>query len=281
MPFHIIKSSGEKEPFSLRKLNRSLRKSGASKALIDEIIDNIKKMKPQSTQEIHDYAMGMLTQRARPVAAHYNLKQAILKLGPAGFPFEQFVAHILQAEGYEAKTNLILKGLCIPHEIDAVAIKNNKNYLVECKFHNSLALKTDVKVPLYIKARLDDIAQAEKKDPNRLVLNQAWIWSNTQFTTDAINYARCAGIWLTGWNHPEDHNSLPQLIEHHKLYPVTALTSINQQKKNLLVEYGLILCRDVAENRSLLKRLHLSPQEIEMVAKEADAICQLEPGDSD
>lgn len=276
MAFYIIKSSGEKEPFSLRKFSQSLHKAGASNALIDDIITQIKKMHPQSSREIHEFAMDRLTEKNRPVAAHYNLKQAIMKLGPAGYPFEQYVAHIMQADGYQTITNQFVDGLCISHEIDVIAIKDNKNYLVECKFHNRIGLKTDVKVPLYIQARFEDIEKAEKKNPARTVFDQPWIWSNTQFTTDAINYAQCAGMRLTGWTHPAGH-SLAELVDRYKLYPVTALTTINQQKKNLLIEHGILLCRDIAHNKSLLLRLRFNPREIERVIVEAQGICELEP----
>lgn len=276
MAFFITKSSGEKEPFSLRKLNRSLHKAGASNALIDEIITQIKNMHPQSSQEIHQFALSKLTEHNRPVAAHYDLKQAIMKLGPAGYPFEQYVARILQADGYEAVTNQTVDGLCITHEIDVIATKNNKNYLVECKFHNNMGLKTDVKVPLYIQARYEDIIASEKKSAARLVFDQPWIWSNTQFTIDAIEYAQCAGMRLTGWGYPEGQ-SLPELIDRYKLYPVTALTTINQSKKNMLIEHGLILCRDIPGNRNALVRLRFKPHEIDLVIAEAQGICQLEP----
>lgn len=276
MPFFIIKSSGEKEFFSLKKFSRSLRRAGASSALINDIIDQIKKMHPKSTQEIHQFAMERLTEQNRPVAAHYNLKQAIMKLGPAGYPFEQYVARILQADGYTTVTNQFIQGLCITHEVDVIASNTHKNYLVECKFHNRMGLKTDVKVPLYIQARFEDIANAEKKDSSRAVLNQAWIWSNTQFTIDAINYAECVNMRLTGWSYPAGQ-SLAELIDRYKMYPITALTCISQQKKNILIEHGMILCSDISEDRNKLIRLGFKPRDIERIIAEAHGICDLEP----
>ena len=49
-----------------------------------------------------------------------------MKLGPTGYPFEDFIAKLLQADGYETKVRQILKGECITHEIDVIAEKNNK-----------------------------------------------------------------------------------------------------------------------------------------------------------
>ena len=274
MAFFITKSSGEKEPFSLRKLNRSLHKAGASNELIDQIMTQIKDMHPQSSQEIHQFVLSKLTERNRPIAAHYDLKQAIIKFGPAGYPFEQYVARILQADGYEAITNQIVDGLCITHEIDVIAIKDNKNYLVECKFHNSMGLKTDVKVPLYIQARFEDIIASEKKSPARRVFDQPWIWSNTQFTIDAINYAQCINMRMTGWAYPEGQ-SLPELIDRYGLYPITALTCINQQKKNILIQHGVILCRDIPEYQLKLASMGFNMHDVAAIVSEAQGIVAL------
>lgn len=276
MPFFITKSSGEKEFFSLKKFSRSLRKAGASHALINDIINQIKKMHPQSTQEIHNFAMNLLTKQSRPVAARYNLKQAIIQLGPVGYPFEQYIAKLLEADGYTTITNQIIQGVCITHEVDVIASKKSKSYLIECKFHNRIGLKSDVKIALYIQARFEDIVKAEKQNPSRTVLDQAWLWSNTQFTTDAIKYAECVNMRITGWSYPAG-NSLAELVDRYKLHPITALTSIASRKKNILIQQGLILCRDLPAYKNKLPRLGFKPQEIERMLAEAQGIGELKP----
>ena len=47
-----------------------------------------------------------------------KLKQAIMELGPSGFPFEQFVAELLKCRGYQIKVGVIVEGHCVNHEID-------------------------------------------------------------------------------------------------------------------------------------------------------------------
>jgi hypothetical protein len=274
MPFYITKSSGKKEFFNLKKLTRSLRKAGASSSLIGNIIARIKTMRPTSTQEIHTFALKELAKQSRPIAAHYNLKQALMNLGPAGYAFEQYIARILQADGYKTMTHQFIQGLCITHEIDVIAAKKSTSYLIECKFHNRMGLKTDVKVPLYIRARFEDIQRAERNNPSRSLLDQAWIWSNTQFTADAIKYAQCVNIRLTGWAYPEG-SSLADLIDRYALYPITALTCLNQRKKNILIEHGILLCKDIFTQKSLLTRLGCKPYEIEQAFTQAQEICEL------
>lgn len=275
MPFYITKLSGKKELFSLEKLGESLRKAGASPILVGEIINEIKTLHPKDTREVHDFAFARLEQQNRPIAARYNLKEAIMQLGPAGYPFEQFVARVLQAQGYQTTTNQVVQGICVSHEIDVIAIKDGKSYLIECKFHNRMGLKSDVKVPLYIQARFEDITQAEQHNSSRLMFDQPWLWCNTQFTSDAIKYAQCVNMRITGWSYPEGQ-SLVELIDRYGLHPITALTSITRRKKNILIQEGLILCRDAQSYKDQLPHWGFKPYEIEQIITEAQGVCAIE-----
>jgi len=54
MSFYVIKSTGKKELFNIKKFRRSLRKAGASAKLIKEIVQELeKKPEMRSTKEIH------------------------------------------------------------------------------------------------------------------------------------------------------------------------------------------------------------------------------------
>lgn len=276
MSFFITKTSGEKELFSLRKFRRSLKKSGADAKSIDKIISDIIDMQPKSTQEIHDYTISQLTKKNRPIAARYNLKRALMELGPAGYPFEKYIAALLTAMGYKTILNQFIDGACVRHEVDVLASRNKSHYMVECKFHNLVGLKTDIKVALYIHARFLDIEKAWKKSKKKQQqFYQAWIISNTQFTSEAIQYAHCVDMRLTGWSYPAGE-SLAEMIDAHGLYPITALTSLNRRQKNLLIEDGLILCRDAASYKSSFKKYGLKPQEIAQLLEEARAVCSIE-----
>lgn len=267
MTFYIRKTSGEKELFDLHKFRSSLRHIGAKEKLIDTIIDEIERLRPKSTKAIHAIAFTILQEQEPHLAARYNLRRALAELGPAGFSFEQFVAKILAHQGYTTQTNVIVQGACVEHEVDVVATKDNEHVMVECKFHHQMGLKVDVKVTLYVQARFEDI---QKKDS----FNQAWLFTNTKFTSEAIAYANCMNINITGWSYPADNN-LARLIDKFGLHPITALTSLTNKQKRELIHGGLILCRDVEKYRDLLNSLELSEYVINKLIREAHAVCKV------
>ncbi len=154
MAFYIKKTSGEKEIFDLRKFRSSLRQAGANDKVINIIIHEIERLRPKSTKAIHGIAFTILQEQEPHIAARYNLRRALTELGPAGFPFEQFVAQILRHLGYETETDVIVPGACVEHENDVIAKKDNEHIMLECKFHHQIGLKVDVKVTLYVKRAL-------------------------------------------------------------------------------------------------------------------------------
>ena len=122
-PLHIIKSDGEVEVFEASKLEESLKHSGASQNVINEVVSHItsEMQEGMTTREIYQHAFEILHKKALPIALKYSLRHAVMELGPSGFPFEDYVAEIFRARGFEAKTGEVVKGHCIPHEIDVVA----------------------------------------------------------------------------------------------------------------------------------------------------------------
>jgi Holliday junction resolvase-like predicted endonuclease len=270
MAFYITKASGEQELFDIKKFRHSLRKAGASVSLANQIVEEIIEIHPTSTKEIHDYVIKLLARSSRPIAARYNLKRALMEFGPAGFPFEKFIAQILQKEGFKTDVNQQVYGACIWYEIDIVAEKKGKWHIIECKFHNQQGIKSDVKVALYNKARFDDIQNAKKNGTYK----QAWLITNTKFTTVAVKYAECIGLKLIGWSYPHDNN-LPMLIDRFGLHPITALTSLSRAQKRMLLEQGLVLCRNIDDYKKSLEKLGFSERRINQLVAESKAVCNL------
>lgn len=268
MTFYIKKTSGEKETFSLRKLRASLRQVGADDKLIDTIVHEIERLHPKSTKAIHAIAFSLLQKQEPHIAARYNLRRALMELGPAGFSFEQFIARTLTHLGYSTTTNVVVPGACVEHEVDIIAEKDNQQTIVECKFHHRLGLKIDVKVTLYVQARFEDIQRKKRCD-------HVWLFTNTKFTSEAIAYANCMNMKLTGWSYPTD-NSLARLIDRFGLHPITALTSLSNREKKELIRAGLILCRDAGQQKDLLKSIGLSGYAIKKLIREAHAVCKIE-----
>ena len=154
----IVKRSGSVVDFDPSVFERSLRRAGASRELASEIVTciehDIKDGDP--TSEIYKRAFEELHTRAQHVAMRYSLKRALFNLGPTGFPFEKFVAELFRRRGYTTKTNLHLRGRCISHEVDVLAI-SDKRIAMEVKFHNDMHIRSDVKAVLYVKSRFDDL----------------------------------------------------------------------------------------------------------------------------
>lgn len=272
---YIRKSSGEKQRFNLHKFRRSLLKAGAQEKDIKKIVHRIKKEKPKSTQRIHEIATEMLQKENPPVADRYNLKRALMELGPHGYPFEQFVAHLFSLQGYTAQTNQVIPGACVDHEVDVVAQKNNHHYVIECKFHNRTGMKSDVQVTLYVQARFEDIHEAWKqKEQKQQEFHQVWVVTNTKFTSEAIKYGLCKNMKLLGWGYPAK-NSLAELIQKHDLFPITTLTSLTKYQKRAFLKKGLVLCKQARDHQKTLAQLGLKPRAIQKIISEAEAVCKI------
>src|SRR5581483_9188859 len=187
---YVIKSDGTREPFDVSKLESSLKKSGASDPIIKRIVGQISdRLEPGiTTHEIYKYAFGLLHKEEQPVAFQYSLRRAIMELGPSGFPFEEYVAEIFKHKGYQTKTDQIVKGFCVEHEIDVVAWNEEKLIMAEAKFHNELGTKSDLKVALYVKARFDDLRKMKFNYGKERDLDEGWLVTNTKFTSTAIEY---------------------------------------------------------------------------------------------
>lgn len=273
MALIIRKASGETEPFAPEKIERSLRKIGTPDRLVHDIIRGILKA-PEiaSTRDVYHYVANYLKAVDRPLASRYNLKNALYQLGPEGFLFEKFIAELFGAQGYETSNDQIVKGSCVDHEIDVIAFKAGQRFMTECKFHNSPGIKTDVKVALYIKARYEDVKHAEiKMTSDQGTFNQAWLATNTKFTSDAIAYAECSHMGLVGWAYPQK-TSIETTVDHYGLYPITCLVSLSYYQKKHLLEQGILLCRELANDMQILTRLGLSSEHAQQVQQECNAI---------
>lgn len=248
--FNVLKASGRKEQFSEEKLRVSIQRAGISKELIENAVIHIKSKLYENipTHEIYKHIIEFLGNSSYPFSkTKYSLKQAIMDLGPTGYPFEDYVSEILKLEGYKTQVRQTLKGKCISHEIDIIAEKNNTRSMIECKFHNSPGTKSQVHVSLYTKARFDDV-----KEKNNL--NSVWLVTNTKITSDALNYALCNYMKIISWDYPEN-GSFRDLIEKYKLHPITTLTSLSQNQKQLLAQNHIVLAKDVCKNPSSLDTL--------------------------
>ena len=271
----VTKASGELAVFSEQKLCESLRRSGADTEQIRHVIQELKPLLYEgiSTKKIFRYAFRLLKKKSRPTAAKYHLKKAIMDLGPSGYPFEIFVGEILRHRGFSAKIGQMVKGHCVEHEIDIVGQKDNLKIMVECKYHNFPGIVSDIKVPLYIHSRFNDVVSNWRmNDNNPDISYQAWIVTNTRFSGAAIAYATCAGLTLLAWDYPAE-NGLKDWIDRLGLYPITCLTSLSAAEKKHLLEQKIVLCSQLRDNSSLLESLAISANHSNTIIREVKNLC--------
>ena len=261
----IIKSTGDVEKFNKSKLQRSLKRIGLPahdcKVITEQVAE---KVHPGSTtNDIYKHTEKILRRKSTVAATHYSLKKSLLELGPTGYEFESYVAKYFEALGFKTHVGITLQGQFVSHEVDVVASKPNCNVYVECKFHNKSGRKNDIKVVLYIKSRWDDL----KNGPEGKYLKHFYIATNTDFTTDAIAYARGVGLNLLGVNAPADESFLDK-IKKNKLFPITSLKRLKKVYYKELMQRNLILCTELLMEKDLLLSLGMKEDEVESLFKD-------------
>ncbi|WP_225034634.1 ATP cone domain-containing protein [Winogradskyella sp. SM1960] len=271
----IIKNSGEKVKFSLEKLRNSLNRTGANDKVVSDILDKVidELYHGISTKEIYNRAFALLKKCKHPYASKYKLKKAIYELGPTGFPFEDFVSALLKYSGYKTEVGTLLNGKCVTHEIDVIADKNNTSTIIECKFHSEQGLKCNVKIPLYINSRYQDIKtnwNKITKSKNRLT--PGWVVTNTRFTKDALQYGNCCGLYLLSWDYPTN-DGLKDRIDRLGLYPITASTLLSKREKQFLLSRSVVLCRDLIDDKFYLDHLGVSEIRKKKILNEIIQLC--------
>jgi Holliday junction resolvase-like predicted endonuclease len=267
----VIKADGSKEEFNEQKVLNSIRRARIPTALQDDVLRHIKSKLYDgiSTGEIYQQILDFLNQSEHPFSrSRYSLKEAIMMLGPTGYPFEDFVARILESQGYSTQVRQILRGRCVTHEIDVIAKKDGKASMIEAKFHNNSGARSEVQVALYTHARFQD-AQVNN------ALSDVWLVTNTKTTIDANVYAQCVGMKVMSWSYPEE-GSLRDLIEKSRLHPVTMVHSLSQAHKATLLQNHVVLCKDIQRDKRVLDMLPLSNDEREHVIAEVESICSEE-----
>ena len=271
-PIYVTKASGGQEPFSDEKLRQSIILSGVPEHLRDAAFGYVKGLSHAgiTTEQIYKHIGAFLSSSRLPRIRH-NLKRALFEFGPTGFPFEKFIGAILSQDGFSVQTDVILTGRCVTHELDVIAVKENTHILIECKFHNQPGARTGIKVAMYTWARFHDLSQKQSMQNDGHKFHEIWLVTNTKCTTDAIAYANCMGVKIVSWGYPDTGN-LAQRIEQKKLYPVTCLSSIKTYHKKLLIDQGIVLCKDLLGNGVAFKLLNLKNEEEEALKREIESL---------
>ena len=243
----IKKGDGRIVPFDERKIIQSLRRSGSDKKSADAVLKEVtKRLKPNmTTATIFQIVREELSKKKPAAAARYNLRTAIIKLGPAGFNFEKYVAAVLAGYRYKTKNPDYYEGACIPHEIDVTAEKDGRMAFIEAKFRHDFTTTINIKDVLATWSRFLDLVDGSKiyDTPH---FDECWIITNARFTDQSLKFAYCKNMKLIGWNHPHER-TFAQMVDNNALYPITIMEELTAEDLSSFAKADLMLCRDVLE----------------------------------
>jgi hypothetical protein len=274
LTIRVVKADGSTEEFQPRKILRTMRSAGASDEAAKRVLKEIEGVAYDgiTTREILKRVKALLQKGELRTAMRYDLKSAMMRMGPAGFAFETFISEILSNYGYKTKLRSILQGRCVQHEVDVIAERTSgaaRRCLIECKYHNMAGLSVELKDVLYTYARFLDLNEGSKIGKCER-FDEVWLVSNTRPSHDAAKYASCRGMKLLCWRCPKGRG-LEEMIAEKKLYPVTILRSVDRITFNNLFLADLMLAKDlVTHNMNYLKeKTKLSEEKLNKLVFEA------------
>ena len=240
----VIKSDGRKQPFNESKILNSLKMAGTSSALAKKTTEKLNKITVDgtATDTIYKDALKDLRKYEPRSALKYSLKRAIMDMGPDGYTFEKYVARIFNSRGYETEHGRMVTGRCVKHELDVIAKKDDRVYIIECKYHNDRGTKSNIKTALYVHSRYLDIRE-EFCDEGKDIM-EVWLVTNTKVTADVKQYAGCVGMNVLAWKYPGAKN-LQYYIENNLLYPISILPGLSGSHKDLLYDNDVITVKDI------------------------------------
>ncbi len=247
----VVKKYGRIEDFNPQKVYNTIIRAGGSVELAQKITMDVSRRVYDgiSTVEILRIIKSMLRKTHAGLHAKYDLKNALLKLGPTGFPFEDFISAVINFQGYTSKVRQLINGRCAVHEIDITGeLKtgaNVKRIIVECKFRNESEGYVGLKEAMYTYARFLDISEGNL---NGLCerFDEVWLVCNSKASDDAVQYSNCRGVKLLTWNYPANEG-LRDLIHRFNAYPVTVLTTLSKDLLTKLVANNIILVKDLKQ----------------------------------
>jgi hypothetical protein len=242
----IRKSSGELVPFDPDKIRAVLRRAGAKPELVERVLAQVtRRVKDgMATRHIDRIVRKELRRASVCVSCRFSLREALQKLGPAGFTFETYIAEILRAEGYAATLpEADVPGASVDHEVDVIAEKDGKRIMIEAKFRNRGTETVNLKDTMATWARFIDLKEGASQGKNA-GFTDAWIITNGRFSDRAMRFAEYRGLQAIGWK--SKPRSLAEMVDHQALYPVTVLDDVAQWELDRLATHDLVLCRDIA-----------------------------------
>jgi hypothetical protein len=145
--------------------------------------------------------------------------------------------------------------------------------MIECKFHAQHGAVSDVKVPMYILSRFNDLKDIAHNIFGRPeLLSGCMIVTNNRFSSDAEAFANCNGLALMSWDYPTN-DSLKTRIDNKQLYPITCLVTIASIEKEKLLIMGIILVAQLIDAPESLTTIGITETRKKRIFTEAFGLC--------
>lgn len=259
----IIKSHGKSVPYDSQKVRASIIRTGAKPAVADRVVVEVEKRMRDgmTTKELYGMVFEELRKESLCYACRYNLRTAILKMGPAGFKFEKYVAAILRAYKYDARVpEGEMDGSCVKHEIDVIAEKSGRAMFIEAKFRNHFSHNVNLKDTMATWSRFMDLVDGASVGKS-MHFDEAWIVTNARFSDRAKQFGVCKGIHMIGWSYPQER-SFQGMVDYTTLYPVTVLGDLKEGELEKMSDARMMLCREVADHEpdELAQKIDITPE---------------------
>lgn len=272
----IRKATGDRVAFNADAIRVTVRRAGATHDEAEAVIRDVREriQNGMTTRDVYTEVEKALQRRNRGLAAKYGLKQALYRLGPAGFHFEKYLVALFRAHDFTAELPEEYQGGCVKQEVDLALHKADRAYAVEAKLRQENARVVDLKIALTTYARFLDLLDgaALQRCPK---FDAMWIVTNGHFSDRAAMYAKCKGMLLTGWNYPEGQG-LNTMIDRTGLYPLTIIRELSTRELAAFSAVDIMLCRDIVrdEPENISRRTGLPQSRIEELVILAGEIVQ-------
>lgn len=266
---NIRKWDGSTEPFDRSKVLRTCHRLKLSNYDAEEVVDQIEKKLFEGIDSKRIIEMIFeFGKRHRSRLGHMiDLREAIAMMRPKP-DFEQFVAVLLEYDGYKTVTNQILMGKCVDHEIDVIATKGNDVIYVEVKHHTQFHTFTGMDTFLQVNSTFEDLKEGYLAGNHKFNFSRCMVVLNTRVSEHARRYAECKGIGAMGWGVPE-RAGIETHIHDKELYPVTIFKGVEPGVFAKLGDSGVYTIRQIAEadQRELCRRTGLNPDTVRYMAE--------------
>ena len=271
---NVTKADGTIAPFDPEKIVRTCKKMRLSNQECDDILQEIegKLYEGIPTRKVIHMIID-IGKRHRPHFENIiDLREALGIMRPAP-DFEQYVALIFESLGYKTVTNKIIRGNCIEHEIDVIAMKGSETIYVEVKHHNQFHTFTGLDVVLQMQATLEDLKEGYISKKNKYDFTETMIVCNTRVSAHAQNYSLCKDIGVLSWGYPK-HKGIETVIHENLLYPVTVIKNISKVAKEDLSMNGIYTLKQLiaCDRKELMKNSRMNESELESLIHNANTI---------